>query len=287
MKFLLYGGLPLLFLLYLLLIAPARSRKAQRSPFMGRAFAHRGLHTKDAIAPENSMAAFLRAKEAGFGVELDVQLSADGVVTVFHDPSLFRMTGVDRSVTDCTWEELSALHLLGGTETIPSFEAVLRAIDGAIPIIIEIKPYRPYRERVLLCEATLSLLNGYTGDFCVESFDPRILLWFRRHAPHILRGQLTKRYRAWRATHGVLPSLAMQCGWFHFLSGAQFLAYGDDRRPLCYWLFRRFGLTVRWTVTTEAEYHAVCPCYDAVIFEQFHPSLEDPPRNKGSGVRTF
>lgn len=282
MKYLWFGLIPLLFLLYCLLVGPAASKRSIRERFSGRAFAHRGLHTKDAVAPENSMAAFLRAKEQGFGVELDVQLTRDGTVVVFHDPSLLRMTGADRLLSDCTWDELSALRLSDGTEAIPTFLAVLEALDGAVPLIVELKPVKQYP---LLCEKTLALLNEYAGDFCVESFDPRIVRWFYRHAPHILRGQLTGPYRNWRKKHGVLPSLAMYSGWFHVLSHPQFLAYGGSPRPLCYWLFRWFGMTVRWTVISEEEYHSLLPEYDAIIFEQFLPSVEPIPMNKHPGRR--
>ena len=169
------------------LIAPGRRDEGLTAPFYGRNFAHRGLHKMDRSVPENSIPAFDAAARIGYGVELDVRLSADGEVVVFHDDDLKRICGVDARVDELSWDELSTLKLCGTPNHIPLFSEVLAVIDGRCPIIVELKRGRRHAE---LCRKTYELLRSYKGRYCVESFDPRIVFWFRRRAPEVLRGHL-------------------------------------------------------------------------------------------------
>ena len=107
--------------LWLFLIAPGRSSRAARRPFEGRAYAHRGLYELDESVPENSLPAFRRAVEAGYGAELDVQRTRDGRIVVFHDDSMQRACGVDKAIRDFTYEELQSFSLFGTAERIPLF----------------------------------------------------------------------------------------------------------------------------------------------------------------------
>lgn len=156
----------------------------------GRYIAHRGLHGGD--IPENSMAAFEAAAEKGLAVELDVRLTKDGKLVVFHDSSLMRMCGVEGEVGEFTAEQLGAFTLGESYERIPLFKDVLKSIDGRVPLLIEIKncDFGNIEPRVK------RLLKGYKGSFAVQSFDPRTVLWFRLFAPDMCRGQLisTKRF---------------------------------------------------------------------------------------------
>jgi glycerophosphoryl diester phosphodiesterase len=186
------AALLVLITLWLALIMPARSVKTQRAPFQNRMFAHRGLFTADQRVPENSIPAFRAAAEAGYGVELDVQLTKDKQVVVFHDDDLLRACGVDARVDAYTYDELKAFALFGTAERIPLFSDVLAAIGGKIPIIVELKSGGDWKT---LCPKTLELLGKYRGDTCVESFHPLLVRWFYRHAPGILRGQLTEAAR--------------------------------------------------------------------------------------------
>ena len=191
---------PLLFLaalifllaaLYFLLLIP-RFHSPDCGALMGYYYAHRGLHNLKAGIPENSMKAFLLAVEKGYGIELDVQLSADGVPVVFHDNTLTRMCGVDRRVRDLTLAELKKLSL-GGTgkpdtgERIPTFQEFLEMVDGRVPLIVEIKMEK-WDARIP--EAANELLKDYRGPYCIESFHPGALVWYRKHRPDVFRGQL-------------------------------------------------------------------------------------------------
>ena len=102
-------------------------------------YAHRGLHkgNKPGTPPENSLAAFELACKAGYGIELDVQLSSDGIVMVFHDDTIVRMTGKEGKVSDYTAEELGSIKLADSDETIPTFRQVLDLVDGRVPLLVE------------------------------------------------------------------------------------------------------------------------------------------------------
>ena len=258
----------------ILLLAPGRGGK-KNAPFRGRNFAHRGLHTPDKQIPENSLPAFDRAAAAGYGMELDVQLSRDGQVVVFHDDDLKRVCGREERVDALTWPELHTLSLCGTAERIPLFSQVLETVDGRTPLIVELKSGRRNRE---LCRKTLSLLRGYAGEACIESFDPRIVAWFRFHAPELLRGQLAQppsRYRA--AGHPPLMSFLLGNTLFNFAARPQFIAYRIGPRPLTVRLAEALGaLRVGWTSHSQENEAG----RDAVIFEFYRPEIRfapDPP----------
>ena len=149
--------------------------------------AHRGFFDNANGIPENSMIAFERAIENSYIIELDVHLLKDGKIVVFHDDNLGRMTGVDKKIKDCTYEDIKNLRLLKTNEKIPLFEDVLRLVDGRVAILIELK----YDVKVgLLEQKILPMLHKYTGKYAVQSFNPMTIMWFRKNAPQIIRGQL-------------------------------------------------------------------------------------------------
>ena len=131
--------------LYLMAIYPDTSRKAKMRPYEQKFIAHRGLYD-NVTYPENSLSAFQRAVQHDYGIELDLQLTSDDQLVVFHDVSLLRMTGIDRKLTDCTYEELLGYPLLNSEERIPLFAEVLKVLRPDTPLIIEIKPEGRYIE---------------------------------------------------------------------------------------------------------------------------------------------
>jgi glycerophosphoryl diester phosphodiesterase len=149
--------------------------------------AHRGLHS-DTI-PENSLTAFRWAVNCKLPIELDVQLLADGQVAVFHDFDLARMTGVQRSVADVTTKEAANLRLLQTDEKLPLFEAVLDLVRGRVPLLVELKS-RQFRDGELE-KSVVEMLAQYKGDYYIQSFHYKSLLWLRKNAPHVSRGQLS------------------------------------------------------------------------------------------------
>lgn len=155
--------------------------------------AHRGLHEAAAGAPENSLAAFARAAEAGYPIELDVQISRDGAAVVFHDDTLERMTGNKGEVSRRSAAELTQLSLLGSDQGIPLLEEVLDLVAGRVPLIIELK--NPQIRIGRMESAVAKILKGYAGSCAVSSFNVGTVAWCARHLPHLPRGQNLMRFR--------------------------------------------------------------------------------------------
>ncbi len=234
-------------------------------------YAHRGLHG-DGI-PENSMEAFRRAKEAGYGIELDVHLLADGNLAVIHDAQLKRTTDLEGLIEDLTTGQLKDYHLQGTDETIPEFSQVLELFAGNAPLIVELKCER--NNYAALCDAACKMLDGYKGPYCMESFDPRCVYWLRKHRPDLIRGQLTENYFA--SPKSKLPwvlKLALRHQVFNFLTRPDFVAYKYcDRRTFSNTLCRRFWKLqgVSWTLKTRKEYDTAVSEGWIPIFEGFTP----------------
>ena len=273
------GSLALLFLcgllLYRFLTAPGK-RRAGTDRLSGVELAHRGLHENPSL-PENSLGAFRAAVEAGYGIELDVQLSSDGIPVVFHDQTLERVCGLSGSTRDYPVEQLAKTPLFGQVETgIPTFREVLDVVGGRVPLLVEIKGEDPAFDKT--CAKAAELLDGYAGEYWVESFNPLALAWFRKNRPEILRGQLAMAYMRRDKYKGKIKYFFLQRFLLNFRSRPDFLAYrvGDsDDRSFCR-LRRRTGVpAVAWTVKSEED-RAAAKAFDGVIFEGAgRPKRED------------
>ena len=125
--------------LYLLAVTPRVLNRPDTGLFRKKYFAHRGLHDNAGEAPENSMAAFCKAVEAGYGIELDVQLTKDGIPVIFHDATLERMCGAKAAIEDYTYEELQQFTLGISGEHIPKFEDLLAMVNGQVPLISNLR----------------------------------------------------------------------------------------------------------------------------------------------------
>lgn len=253
---------------YLWLIAPARRPDA--SALLGWLYAHRGLHDGNKTVPENSLAAFRLAVENGYGMELDTQLTRDGQVVVCHDSNLQRVAGVDKQVYDLTYEELCAIPLCDGSH-VPLFADVLALVDGKTPLIVEVKHYGdPARN----AEATWKLLQGYQGAYCVESFHPRAVRYFRRNAPQVVRGQLASGGAYKPGELGRAEFLAMKYLLVNAVGRPHFVAYcAVQDHNLSMGLMKRLykPLLAAWTIREQALLDRVQKQYDMPIFELFTP----------------
>lgn len=256
----------LLVLLNLYLIAPNGKRDC--SAFSGLMYAHRGLHEPG--VPENSMEAFRRAREAGYGVELDVQYTSDGKIVVFHDGTLTRMCGVDKKVADCSYEELQEYRLEGSEERIPLFEDVLKVLVD-VPLVCEIKNHNG-NANDKLCQETYNYLSEYKGIFCIESFSPFLVKWFRINQPQVIRGQLSCNMK--KEKMNFIAKFAMTQLLINVISRPDFIAYRhqDSSQPgfrICK-MFK--PLLVAWTARGEAEQASAWKKFDSVIFEKYENS---------------
>ena len=247
------------------MIAPERPGKRMSAPFLGVNYAHRGLHSEDKSVPENSLEAFRLAAEAGYGIELDVQLSRDGQVVVFHDDTLERVCGVSGRVDDYSFAELQKFSLCGTEQRIPLFIDVLTTIAGRSPLIVELKTGRHNAE---LCEKTYELLSSYAGDVCVESFDPLIVLWFRLFGRDLMRGQLAAEKEDYEKYMNPVLSTALSKCFLNFLGRPHFIAYHIGHEPLTAKLSMKMGaLNIGWTSHDPSSEKG----RDGVIFEFYRP----------------
>lgn len=256
-------------LVWLYMIWPGRRRAAMKK-FTEAHYAHRGLH--DSERAENSMSAFAAAKEKGYGIELDVRLSKDGELVVFHDASLTRMTGIEGKVIDFTAEELSKMSLAGTGDGIPTFRQVLDLIDGAVPLLVEIKMGSGESG---IAEKFLEVIEGYKGDYIVESFHPMALRTVMKGRPDILRGILSYEYMKDERYKGKLIFRLSQNLLLNFLMRPDFIAYDKNGYsvPNLRFVRRVFGTPlIAWTLKSqEEENDAVAHGFDAVIFENYIP----------------
>lgn len=239
-------------------------------------YAHRGYHDKPQI-PENSMAAFRRAVDNRFGAELDVHLMRDGHLAVIHDASLKRTAGADVLIEDLTAEELAQYRLEGTEEHIPLLDEVLALFEGQTPLIVELKPERGNHAE--LAAATCALLDQYRVSYCIESFDPRCLMWLKKHRPEILRGQLSANLLRDGSASGQsrLTLFALSNLLLNFLTKPDFIAYDyKDRHNLCLRWCRRFYKVqeVSWTVRSKQDMAMLEKDKCLVIFEKFDPRGE-------------
>ena len=245
------------------------------SDFTGFFYGHRGLYDNRRGVPENSLPAFRAAAEKGYGVELDVQLSLDGAVVVFHDDTLDRVCGVHGNVANFTLSQLQGMKLLDTEETMPLFTDVLAVLaQGAGPLIVELKAGKRNRE---LCEKTRALLRDYPGVYCVESFDPGIVAWFRKNAPEIIRGQLAMPAEDYAAGMNPLLARLLSGCFFSFRNRPDFIAYKVGPRPARVLRKRKKGvLLIGWT---SHDWEKDAKENDGVIFETCTPPLRfDPVR---------
>jgi glycerophosphoryl diester phosphodiesterase len=235
----------------------------------GPAIAHRGLWTPDG-APENSLGAFQAACAGGYGIELDVQITADGEAVVFHDYGLERMTGADGRLSDRALHDLRALRLKGTDEGIPTLAEVLVEVGHRAMIHIELKT--PFGEVGPLEKRVSEVLLDHNGPTCIIGFNPYSHAWFADHHPQILRGLDSYQWADDGARH-LSPEIRKSMANLEQVEIARpdFLALERGMLP---WdraqAFRDQGMPIiAWTVRTEKEVERLRPHVDNVIFEGF------------------
>lgn len=242
--------------------------------FEKKFFAHRGLHDNESDAPENSLAAFQKAVDAGFGIELDVHVTKDHIPVVFHDFKLGRICGVDGVIEDHTYEELQAYTLCNSGERIPRFSDVLTLVDGKVPLIVEIKSETT---DMTSCTYIDEELKRYKGRYCIESFNPMVLFWYRRHRSEVIRGQLSSDFKKECDYKGVLY-FVIQHLLFNGIAKPDFVAYNqkfenEPGRKLCRYLFKL--PMAAWTVKSQEELELAKKEFDVFIFDSFVPEKGD------------
>ena len=266
------GVLIALAITYLILTAPrSRNRRAGMEKLRVD-YAHRGLWGGD--IPENSIPAFSAAASAGYGVELDVQLSADRQVVVFHDYTLSRMCGEDTRVDSLGGAALTWRRLGKTDYTIPLLDDALTTVKGRVPVLIELKGKNSSTE---LCEALSRILGHYDGKVCVQSFNPYLLGWFKKNMPRVARGLLYTDFK--KNTSGSRKNdFILGAMLTNFIARPDFIAvYEDclDSPPvkLMTWLHKTDVFV--WTVRDPYKYAKYKSMGHNCIFEGFMPGSGD------------
>lgn len=256
---------------YLFASAPGIHKKTKWQHLTGWDYAHRGLYDNEHGIPENSMAAFRRAVDKGYGIELDVHLTTDNQLVVFHDDTLTRMCGMNKKISSFLYSDLMQLRLLGTEEGIPLFKDVLELIDGKVPLIIELKVDGSNQN--LLCPLVWQLLSRYKGDYCIESFHPFVLQWFKRHEPQVVRGQVSCNFFK-ENPHCDIVLFLMSNLMTNFFTHPDFIAYKylDLDNPAVIYNRKLFHImTVVWTIPGKPTYDRFKNKVDVMIFEGFEP----------------
>lgn len=257
--------------LYPRMLRTDKDRSVEMAPWRERYIAHRGLFDNLSQYPENSLPAFQRAVDHGYGIELDVQVTADGKLVVFHDPDLQRMCGINRKLCECTCEELRQYPLAHSGQNIPLFTEVLKIVKGKFPLLVEVKPEGNWKKA---CQMLDFYMRQYQGKWCMESFHPLALLWFRRHRPEILRGQLSSDFFREKVKMSFPVRVITSNLLCNFLTRPDFIAYNHKyKNQFSYRLCRkRYPVeNAAWTIKSQRELDAARDVFDIFIFDSFIP----------------
>lgn len=257
--------------LFLVLIAPRTIGSASLDHMQGYHYTHRGYHDGNVNIPENSLSSFAAAIEAGYGIELDVQLSSDKVPMVIHDADLDRICGVQGKVWDYTCAELQQMKLFGTDETIPTLAEALALIDGQVPILLE---YKMDKVDTDVCAYSHELLKDYDGPYAIQCFHPFALFWYRRNANDVPRGIIAKNFIRENREKGeksdIIDFLTTNL-MLNVIGYPDFIAYDwQDADYFALKLTRLMGApTSTWTLKDPAHYEAVKGEFDLYTFEGF------------------
>lgn len=226
--------------------------------------AHRGYHDKKQGIPENSIAAFKRAIRYGYTIELDVHLTKDDKLVVFHDDSLKRVCGVRKIIEECTYNELLKYNLFDTKYKIPLLEEVIKLVEGKVGLLIETKTSK-FDGKL---ESQLSkLMDNYDGLFAIQSFNPISILWFKKNRKNYIRGLLSSDFKHDKSMSDLRKNLAKSVVADIILK-ADFISYDIKALPNSYIETKRKSkLILGWTIRTKEDYDKSIKYCDNLICE--------------------
>ena len=244
--------------------------------FTSVCFAHKGLYTSDQSVPENTLSSFRAALEHGYGIDCDVQRTWDGQAVCFCDSHMRTACGIDERMVSFNYEHLQRLKLFGTEETMPLLSDALKLVDGQVPMIIEAKSPAGMRGVGETCEAIYSVLKDYKGPYCIASFDPHILQWFRKNAPEVLRMQASMPYFDWRESdRNMLRCYYMSRFLCNVRSRPHLLVFSLGKRNwgLGLALKGRVPLLL-YTATKRHMHEELLEKCDSLVFEGYEPPAQ-------------
>ena len=254
----------LLFLLFIFLCAPAARKHPDRSILKGAYIAHRGLHNIKEGVPENSLPAFKKAIEKGHAIEIDIHLTKDGEIVVFHDDDLKRVCSDPRKIEEMTLSELKELKLSDTENRIPTLKECLNLVDGKVFLLIEFKVVKGNTKK--LCETADKILKSYEGKYFIQSFYPQVLNWYKKHRPDICRGQLSATFKGESLAKVLLGKQVL-----NFLGRPDFASFKheDSRSPFYRFVLLLGAEPVGWTFRSKEDLWKKKEPFSAFIYENF------------------
>lgn len=226
--------------------------------------AHRGYHNNKKGIPENSVLAFKKAIDNKYLIELDVRLTKDKKLVVFHDGNLKRVCGVNKRVKDLTYRELLKYNLFNTTLKVPLFSDVIKLVNGRVPILIETKYHNRYGvlEKILINE-----LSNYKGLYAIQSFYPMSLLWLKRNTKDIPIGLLSSNFKN---DLNRLKSIIGKTLILDLFFKTDFISYDVKGLPNNYLSYKRDKKKiVIWTIKNKKDYDLARQYTDSLICENF------------------
>lgn len=225
--------------------------------------AHRGLHND--TMPENSLTAFQNAIDHGFAIEMDLRLLADGTVVAFHDGNLKRMCGVNFKVEEISKKDLPYFLLDNSAQHIPTLKEILDLVDNQVPLMLELKPSK---NRKQLAEAVYKILKKYKGRVAVKSFDPRIVLWFRKMNVKYPIGMLSSNFKTTYAP--LFQRIFLKRFVLFRRIKPDFVSYEWNGLPNRFLTKKKLPI-LTWTIRSEQQEKEVLKYASTVIFENYIP----------------
>lgn len=228
--------------------------------------AHRGLWNEE--TPENTMGAFIKAANKGYPIELDVQLTADNQVVVFHDEYIDRLTEEKGQLCKKTYEQLKSLKIAGSKYTIPLLKDVLEEINCKVPLLVEIKNAESIK---LLCDSVAKIFLNYKGEFALQTFNPYILKYLYDKYPVLIRGQLATCDYGEEVSR--FKAFLLKRMFLNHQTKPHFISYRASDLPNEFVdKYKKRNIAVlAWTVTSQSEYNRLKGYVDNIIFEGFEP----------------
>ncbi len=224
--------------------------------------AHRGYHNINKGIPENSMLSFSKAVRYGYTIELDVRLTKDDKIIVFHDANLKRVCGVNKMVDDLTYEELLDYNLFDTNCKIPLFSDVLKLVNGKVGLLIEIKTGKKGRK---LEQKLSEMLDNYNGLFAIQSSNPFSLLWFKKHKRKYVIGVLASDFKDRYDINNIKKNISKTL-IFDILLKVDFVSYDVKALPNSYVDKKKNKkIILGWTVKTKKEYEKYIKYCDNLI----------------------
>jgi len=245
------------------------SKRVRHLDWIKGYFAHRGLYNREKAIPENSMAAFQNAIDHHYGIELDIQLSSDELMFVFHDDDTQRMTSFSGILEEMDSKTIEGLRLKSTDERVPLLNDVLKFVSGRVPLLIELKTTK---RRSLAVKNVLGLVKDYQGDFAFCSFDPLILLELKKQAPQYLRG-LNMEYCINNEKYSLFTRVILHNAFLNFLIKPDYLSVDYNFKSTTYYftrsLFKGFGMM--WALPSQEKENKIRSQCETVIFEDYLP----------------